>query len=256
MGLSNIEVKRMNRNNILRYMLANGSNAKNTIAAALDLSIPTVAQCLKELQEQGLVEEEGTMKSIGGRKAMAFRAIPDAKIAVGVDITRNHANIVVTDLAMNVIHFSRKKIRLYDEAESYAQLHALIDAVLQESGVKMDRILGMGVSLPAIIDETGTKIYAMHEQMQISYHLYEIIKDWFPFPVSLGNDADSAGRAELINGETFYGHNRRAGEFGHMTLVPDGKKCYCGRDGCVNSYCSTENLSDLTDGDLGEFFER
>lgn len=71
MGLSNIEVKRMNRNNILRYMLANGSNAKNTIAAALDLSIPTVAQCLKELQEQGLVEEEGTMKSIGGRKAMA-----------------------------------------------------------------------------------------------------------------------------------------------------------------------------------------
>lgn len=279
MGLSNIEVKRMNRNNILRYMLANGSNAKNTIAAALDLSIPTVAQCLKELQEQGLVEEEGTMKSIGGRKAMTFRAIPDAKIAVGVDITRNHANIVVTDLAMNVIHFSRKKIRMYDEAESYAQLHALIDAVIQESGVKMDRILGMGVSLPAIIDENGTKIYAMHEPMQISYHLYEIIKNWFPFPVSLGNDADSAGRAELIdrgvtdnrlfffvspsvggsvfiNGETFYGHNRRAGEFGHMTLVPDGKKCYCGRAGCVNSYCSTENLSDLTDGDLGEFFER
>lgn len=279
MGLSNIEVKRMNRNNILRYMLANGSNAKNTIAAALDLSIPTVAQCLKELQEQGLVEEEGTMKSIGGRKAMAFRAIPDAKIAVGVDITRNHANIVVTDLAMNVIHFSRKKIRMYDEADSYEQLKFLIHEVISESGVDQSRILGMGISLPAIIDETGTRIYSMHEQMEISYQLYDIVKDWFPFPVSLGNDADSAGRAEMlvrgvrdnrlfffvspsvggsvfVNGETFYGHNRRAGEFGHMILVPGGRKCYCGRTGCVNSYCSTENLSDLTDGDLGAFFER
>lgn len=156
MGLSNIEVKRMNRNNILRYMLANGSNAKNTIAAALDLSIPTVAQCLKELQEQGLVEEEGTMKSIGGGRH-GVSSNSGCEVAVGVDITRNHANIVVTDLAMNVIHFSRKKIRLYDEAESYEQLHALIDAVIQESGVKIDRILGMGVSLPAIIDETGTK---------------------------------------------------------------------------------------------------
>lgn len=279
MGLSNIEVKRMNRNNILRYMLANGSCAKNAIAAALDLSIPTVAQCLKELQEKGLVEEEGAMKSIGGRKAMAFRAIPDAKIAVGVDITRNHANLVVTDLAMNVLLFVRKKIRLYDKEESYQQLRDLINEVIDESGVDRDRILGLGVSIPAIIDESGTKVFAMHEQMQISYHLYEIMKNWFPFPISLGNDADSAGRAELlcrgikdnrlfffvspsvggsvfINGETFYGHNRRAGEFGHMTLVPGGKECYCGRAGCVNGYCSTENLSDLTDGDLGAFFER
>ena len=120
MGLSNIEVKRMNRNNILRYMLANGSNAKNTIAAALDLSIPTVAQCLKELQEQGLVEEEGTMKSIGGRKAMAFRAIPDAKIAVGVDITRNHANIGLTEVSINLFHFLRSNMRLCDEADSFA----------------------------------------------------------------------------------------------------------------------------------------
>ena len=279
MGLSNIEVKRMNRNNILRYMLANGSCAKNAIAAALDLSIPTVAQCLKELQEKGLVEEEGAMKSIGGRKAMAFRAIPDAKIAVGVDITRNHANIVVTDLAMNVLLFVRKKIRLYDKDESYQQLRDLINEVIDESGVDRDRILGLGVSIPAIIGKSGTKVYAMHEQMQISYQLYDIMKNWFPFPISLGNDADSAGRAELlyrgikdnrlfffvspsvggsvfINGETFYGHNRRAGEFGHMILMPGGKECYCGRNGCVNSYCSTENLSDLTDGDLGAFFER
>ncbi|MDO4260763.1 MAG: ROK family transcriptional regulator [Eubacteriales bacterium] len=278
MGLSNMEVKRMNRNNILRYILEKESVSKNTVASALDLSVPTVAQCLKELQELGLVEEEGAMKSIGGRKAMAFRAVKDAKAALGVDITRNHVNIVITDLAMRLIYSRRVNIRVCDEA-SFERLRQVICEAIEASRIPQDRILGMGVSLPAIIDGTGKKIFGMHEQMSISYEFYESVKDWFDFPVFMGNDADSAGRAEsavrkvrgnrvyffvspsvggavILDGKTFYGKNRRAGEFGHMILVPGGKKCYCGRVGCVNGYCSTENLSDLTGGDLDLFFRR
>ncbi len=279
MGLSNIEVKRMNRNGILRYMLQEEKASKNTIAAALALSIPTVAQCLKELQSMGLIEEEGAMESIGGRKPMAYRAVKNAKVALGLDITRNHVNLVIVNLAMQPVYSKRVHIKVTGDQKFYDQLKEIIYETIEKSEIEIERFLGMVVSLPAIIDETGTRIYGMHEQLKLSYDFYNIIKGWVPFPVQLGNDADCAGRGEIplrkewkdwvyffvspsvggsiiINGNTFYGENRRAGEFGHMILVPDGKKCYCGRLGCVNCYCNTENLSEYTDGDLQKFFEK
>lgn len=41
-----------------------------------------------------------------------------------------------------------------------------------------------------------------------------------------------------------------------MTIVPDGKYCYCGKQGCLDAYCSAKCLSDITDGKLENFFER
>lgn len=279
MGLNNIEVKRLNRNNLLRYMLKMDQISKSSAASALHLSIPTVTQCLNDLLAMGLAQEEGSMESIGGRKAIGYRCIKDFKVAIGVDITRNHVNIVILDLAMNLLYSKRENIRMHDDAASYEKLKDIIYHSIEESGVDEASILGLGISLPAIIDEAGKKMYALHEQMEISYHLYDIVKKWFAFPIHLENDADSAGRAEItirgsanntvyffvspsvggaimIDGKPVYGRIRRAGEFGHMTLIPGGEKCYCGRRGCVDAYCSTNLLSELTEGNLQEFFNQ
>ena len=66
--------------------------------------------------------------------------------------------------------------------------------------------------------------------------------------------SQSVGGAIIIDGKAFYGKSQRGGEFGHMILVPNGRSCYCGRLGCLNAYCSTKNLSDMTNEDLGSFF--
>lgn len=279
MGLNNIEVKRINRNNLLMHILQTDQFSKRSAATALQLSIPTVTQCLNDLINMGLAKEEGTMASIGGRRSVGYRCIKDARTAVGIDITRNHVNLVILDLAMNIIYSRRVKMSLHDTEASYQELKSLIGRTIEESGVDREHILGIGLSLPAIIGEDGRKINGMHEQMEISYDIYNIMKDWFPFPLHIENDANSAGFAEIkkrgfvnnavyffvspsvggaviINGKSVYGQTRRTGEFGHMTLVPDGRLCYCGRKGCVNAYCTTELLSDLTDGNLKEFFEK
>ncbi len=51
-----------------------------------------------------------------------------------------------------------------------------------------------------------------------------------------------------------YGDNGRCGEFGHMTLIPDGVKCSCGRRGCVQAYCSTSILTGAVNDNLSQFF--
>ena len=53
-----------------------------------------------------------------------------------------------------------------------------------------------------------------------------------------------------------FGNNQRGGEFGHMTIVPEGSMCYCGQKGCVDAYCNSKILAETTEGNLELFFER
>ena len=46
----------------------------------------------------------------------------------------------------------------------------------------------------------------------------------------------------VIDGAIYSGPNDRAGEFGHMVIEKDGKKCKCGNYGCLEPYVSTETI--------------
>ena len=66
--------------------------------------------------------------------------------------------------------------------------------------------------------------------------------------------SNSVGGAVLVDGTLYMGNHLRAGEFGHNTLVPGGRRCYCGKEGCLDAYCSAKLLSDHAGGNLAAFF--
>ena len=53
------------------------------------------------------------------------------------------------------------------------------------------------------------------------------------------------------------GGGRISGTIEHMCLYPDGRPCYCGKKGCVESYCSLNALKQEAGIEhIQEFFER
>ncbi len=46
------------------------------------------------------------------------------------------------------------------------------------------------------------------------------------------------GGGLVVNGKVLYGANGIAGEWGHNPLEPNGRVCYCGRSGCVETVLS------------------
>lgn len=50
------------------------------------------------------------------------------------------------------------------------------------------------------------------------------------------------GGAMVMNGRLFRGRYGMAGEFGHMSVVPDGHWCPCGNRGCWEQYASGNSL--------------
>lgn len=275
---TNIEVKRNNRNRVFRYICKRKTVSNPDIAYELKMSLPTVTQITKELISRGLVEENGELESTGGRRAKALSAAVHAKQAVGLDITKNHISLVLTDLSGKILKDMRIFLPYDHEEGYYRKVNREIGNFLEDSNANRDRILGIGISFPGIIDLSRKMITYSHI-LGIRMIPFDSVSCFFEYPCIFLNDANAGAYAEgtassggkerffylslsnTVGGAVFdhnsliQGSHYRCGEVGHMTVIPDGKLCYCGKRGCLDAYCSALNLSDAANGRLEQFFE-
>lgn len=267
------EVKRRNRANTLRCILSCEHISQMELGQRLGLSWPTVLQNVKELAGLGLVADVGQYESTGGRKAKAYAPVRDARLAVGLDLTGNHVGAALVDLSGQLVRYQRKALRFSLDEGYMRELARLVRDIV---GDGEEKLLGVGISLPGIVDNAARLLRYSRVP-----GLRELSTDAFsralPWPCGFINDANAAALAELyglpgagnlvylslsgsvggaiVTGGTLYtGEQLRAGEFGHTTLIPGGRPCHCGKSGCLDAYCSARVLSEGADGSLAAFF--
>ena len=273
---SNMDVKRRNRTNTLRCILSCERISQMELSQQLALSWPTILQNVKELVELGLVQEVGQYESTGGRKAKAYAPVRDARLAIGLDLTGNHVSVVLVDLSGQVVRYQRKS-RPFSLDDAYLQeLGELVQSVMGDVCAG-ETLLGVGISLPGIVDSEAGLLRYSHI-LDLRDVPLDMLSRHISYPCGFINDANAAGFAEiygtstagnlvylslsnsvggaiLTGGSPYMGNHLRAGEFGHNTLVPGGRRCYCGKEGCLDAYCSARVLSDKAEGNLAAFFD-
>ena len=275
---TNMEVKKNNRNSIYRYIRKSDVTSNPDISYDLKMSLPTVTQNTKELIEKGLVKEVGKLKSTGGKRAIALSAVADFKLTVGLDITRNHISLVLTDLKGTLLQRDRIFLPFEQSEYYYQKVNDLLEQFIEKSKMSRERILGIGISIPGIVNLEKEEISYSHI-LRIKGVSFAFISSFFSYPCYFLNDANAGAYAEGIYQESierfFYlslsstvgggiydkselvqGKEYRCGEVGHMTIVLNGEPCYCGKNGCLDVYCSAARLSDMADGSLEQFFQR
>ena len=130
------------------------------------------------------------------------------------------------------------------------------------------KFVGAGIGVPGIIDmETGMMRKSANLPGWSDYPVRDEIERRLGARVFLDNDAKMAafgekwlgagrdadnmvmitlgtgiGGAIILNGKIFYGMNGMAGEFGHVTVEPNGVPCGCGNHGCAERYASATAL--------------
>lgn len=275
--LSTTALRLQNRNNVYRsFYQAGRSLTKQEIANLLSLSLPTVTQNLRDLLAAGLIAYDGLVESTGGRRARAIRVITDARFALGVALSVRHVQIVAVDLMGQELGYRRIALPFDNGAEYRAAVGRLVETFLDETSLDRKRLLGVGVTIPGIINQAAQMIEVAPvlglRRMDLS-----VLTGLFPCPVRVVNDASAGGYAEwwnrrdldsiaylflgkgvggalLLGGQPYMGAHGRSGEFGHMTIAPGGKVCKCGQQGCLEAYCSVARLTDDFGGSLDDFF--
>lgn len=124
-------------------------------------------------------------------------------------------------------------------------------------------VVGIGIGAPSGNRLRGTLDFAPNMPWEGVVPLARLLEQATGLPCVLDNDANASAYGEwffgaahgcsdffvitlgtglgsgfVCGGRMLYGHQGLAGEAGHMTLVPDGRPCNCGRKGCAETYCS------------------
>ena len=137
--------------------------------------------------------------------------------------------------------------------------------LLQESGVRMDELQGIGVCMPSFILFDQGYVCMTSAMVNIrDFAMRDYLTERLGVPVVLDNDSNVAALAEhrygagrgrrhmvyvatstgigsglILNGELFRGSYGWAGECGHMLITPDeGVACGCRNAGCFMSWAS------------------
>lgn len=169
--LTNMEIKRNNRNRIFRYILTKEITSNPDIAYELKMSLPTVTQNTKELLEKGVIEEKGDLNSTGGRRAKGLSVVKDLKFAIGIDITKNYLGVILLNLAKDTIFYERLSLIFKNTEEYYSKINKILDNLLFKYNIKKESILGIGISLPGIVNLETNTLTESHILNLINIHM-------------------------------------------------------------------------------------
>jgi len=265
--LSQDQIKEINRVNVINIIKKSKEITKHEIAHLLKLSIPTVTTNINSLIEEGYVEEAGVAESTGGRKPMILKFNANARYSFGVNITPDRVSIVLinlnTELLHNVSFMYRREYSFFDVLE---MIEDEVIRMLEEFHIAKTSILGIGLSLPGLVDEDKL-ILQNAPNIGVKDFDFTLFQQRLGMKVYVENEANAAAYAETLEGKhknmnnvvyisitegvgagiiidnhIYKSTNKKAGEFGHMRISEENIKCNCGRTGCWELFASKRAL--------------
>lgn len=265
-------MRQTNRRRVYQYIYENAGKITATEASeVLSMDLATVSESLDGLVKEGLV--------IAGPEDGAYELDAQALYAVGISVERGGVYIAVLDMRLRELASRELTVPFSHTDAYYRRLVQEMESLLSGSGLDRNRMLGVGITVPGIVDRGRDKLVMAPTLNIWDVPLEEIYREFSRYPVYVENDANASGYLErwldggqrdmiylslkrgvggaiLLNDRQYAGDHGRSGEFGHLRIVPNGRLCSCGRRGCLEAYCSVDRISADLGVTLEEFFTR
>jgi predicted NBD/HSP70 family sugar kinase len=250
---------------VLRTLYEFGPVSRAEIARRTHLTRTTVSDVIGELVDEGMVEVVGRGASSGGKAPILLRIARGARHVIGLDLGEATFTGALVNLAGEVSHELRLPLQSRDGREGLELVLRLVEELRATAD---GPLLGIGVGTPGVIDtRTGTIRWAVNLDWQ-DLQLGRILAERTRLPVYVANDSQAAALAEyafggegprvsnlvaikvgkgvgagiVLNGRLWQGDGFGAGEIGHVGVVDDGRRCRCGRFGCLETVASADGI--------------
>ena len=242
-----------------------GPISKRRIQEETGLSWGAVSTFSADLLERGIISETGRVDTGSRRSATAFDINLENNLIIGIDTNVIGMTGVIIDLK------SRVKTKIHQElvsnhiSELLEQMKGIIRLLMAEVS-DQSVIKGIGVAFPGHVDtERGVSVLARQFCSLEPLDICGILKGEFGLPVVIEHDPNCCALSEqlfgagqgltnllyvrlsrgigmgiILGGEIYHGFAGATGEIGHITMDPDGGPCYCGNNGCLEIYASSE----------------
>jgi glucokinase len=189
-------------------------------------------------------------------------ATPNEQHYVGVELCAATARAALVTREGQVI---ARRESAFEPSEIAPQLARLVSSLRDEASA---RVAAVGIGVPGLVNpQTGRVVISSDIPSVVREDLRSALSDSTGLHVTLDNDANAgamgeytvgAGRgsrnmfyvtigtgiggALILDGKLWRGASGFAGEFGHITIDPEGVECTCGNVGCLETVASAPNI--------------
>ena len=245
-------LRHINAMRCLRLLRTSGSVSRADLARQLGLNRSTTGYAIAELLDAGLVVEleEQTSDGRKGRPGVRVALSPSGAYCIGIDVGTREISGALVDLQMGIVAQATTSsgADFRDPEAVLPKLIRLAQKLLRQAGVDPSKILGIGISIPGLVDHDGRVINApflewndfdLERRLRVALHpewRIEVRNDADCFaaaecavasPGDLDNFlvvllAEGIGSALVSGGAVMQGAHGHAGEVGHTLVRTSG----------------------------------
>jgi len=263
------DLRRDTRSALLWSLYLSKQRNRQELSDTTGLSQASVSNVVRELLDEGIVIEAGSVESDGGRPRVLLEMNPDYGYVIGVDIGETCVLVGLFDLTM--AERAKAEFRLnpaeHDVGVVVEAVLRGLNTVLADTGIEPAAILGVGVGVPGIVEQGPEVLVHGQTYAWEGVPLERLLRSGTELPLYFENCAKTTGQAELwfgagqgatnavvaligsgvgaslISGGSIYrGATSSAGEWGHTAIVVGGRACRCGSRGCLEAYVGAEAI--------------
>jgi predicted NBD/HSP70 family sugar kinase len=213
----------------------------------------TISLIVEELISENWLIEGPAVKLPRGRRP-TFLRLNEERAIIGVDIRPSQTTIALADVNGKFGPVDAFPTPRHAEAGIREIVSRIGNLIERGNGRKME---GIGIALPGRYDQTpGKLVFApnlgwrdvdlrtpiaeatgLEVELENAANACALAAVWFDHVESFRNVvavtvSEGIGTGILVNGQLACGLGGMAGEFGHVSLDPDGPLCSCGSRGC------------------------
>ncbi|SFS73812.1 ROK family transcriptional regulator [Saccharopolyspora flava] len=269
-GEAHAVVRRTHQERVLRALRERGALSRGEIADAVGLSRTTISEITRDLLRDGavvVVDTDAAQRAGSGRPAERLALDPDSGQFLGVDFGHRRVRVAIADASHEVVASGGQP---YSDSAGWPErirtAFDLIDRLGDERGLHFRALHGIGIGVTGPHPRSsaphapegafGPGFAAARDDVDVAFAERfgaSVIVDnntrFAALAEALAGDADAenllyvrlsdgVGGALVIGGRIVAGATGLAGELGHVTVVPGGARCRCGKDGCLETVAS------------------
>ncbi|MBC2902347.1 ROK family protein [Streptomyces cupreus] len=265
------DLRRANRSVVLQRLYFDGPLSRFELGPATGLSSGSVSNVVADLLADGVLEEAGNVDSDGGRPRTLLRVAPGSGHMIGVDVGETRVRVELFDLALTELARAERPLgpEGYEVDVVVGHIRDAVTEVLTAADLAPERLLGVGIGVPGIVEHTPDRGAVVHGQTigWDAVALESLLRERCELPATvpyfIDNGARTLGQAEMWFGAargarsaivvlfgsgvgacvvTPEAEDGRAVEGGHLTVRVGGRRCRCGALGCLEAYAGAEAL--------------
>jgi len=275
------DLRRDNRAVLLSSLFFEQPQSRPDLSEVTGLSPASVSNVVRELIDEGIVIEAGSVDSDGGRPRVLLQVNPDYGYVIGVDVGEIRVRVELFDLTMAeraTVDYPLEPGQ-HDVGVIVSAILAGLGEVLARSGVSPSAVLGVGIGVPGIVENGPDARVHGQSYGWDAVPLERLLRSGRPgrpgtsLPLYIDNGAKTMGQAELwfgagrgtqhavvcligsgvgasiiAHGSPHRGSTSSAVEWGHTTVIAGGRTCRCGARGCLEAYAGGEAILDAYGG--------